>query len=400
MLCYYYPPIQAVGAHRSVAFAQGLAERGWRVTVLSVAHAKDRWVKLGAKVPAQVPVVRAPELNLGGACDVAHAVIRRCASVVGTEVTHNYPREVVCFPDPQVAWLALPAARELLASHDMVYVSCSPFSSAVQGALAAVRLNKPLFVDLRDPWAVIRRPGESALRLRLLSRVERWVISRAERVIVNTEGALKLYREAYPEISERFVVVPNGYDTLPDTPPPPAHGPFRIVHAGSFYGGRTPVALLKALAQIRAQNKGEVEFIQVGESTPELDGRVHVTGTVSREEALRWIGSASLLYLKQNPEYPTAVAAKTHEYLASGRPILVDAPAGDNVELIKRFATRSYIVSSGSVPNLCSALERALRERTLSAERNEEYLTRYRRSTLINRFEQVLRGEDIPAEYT
>jgi len=72
---------------------------------------------------------------------------------------------------------------------------------------------------------------------------------------------------------------------------------------------------------------------------------------------------ASLLYLKQGwepgvSEY-IAVGAKTYEYLATGLPILAEVPPGDNAELVKKYASAGYVVTSNIRADLRHAVERA-----------------------------------------
>jgi len=164
--------------------------------------------------------------------------------------------------------------------------------------------------------------------------------------------------------------IPNGYDTLNlATPQDRPTDVFRIMHVGSFYRSRGPELLLEALSAI---GQHDIEFVQVGPSHPALRTaagrlRIRIIDQVPHSEALRFMRTASLLYLKQGFEPGVsdyiAVAAKTYEYLATGLPILADGPAGDNIDVVREHAARSYIVTDADTASMEQALRKAYAER-------------------------------------
>ncbi len=91
--------------------------------------------------------------------------------------------------------------------------------------------------------------------------------------------------------------------------------------------------------------------------------RIKILPRLPRERALELMREASLLYLKQGwepgvSEY-IAVGAKTYEYLATGLPILAETPPGDNAELVRKYASTGYVVTSNTRADLRHAVERA-----------------------------------------
>jgi len=96
--------------------------------------------------------------------------------------------------------------------------------------------------------------------------------------------------------------------------------------------------------------------------------RIKILPRLPRERALELMREASLLYLKQGwepgvSEY-IAVGAKTYEYLATGLPILAEAPPGDNVELVQKYASAGYVVTSNKRADPRHAVERAYEARS------------------------------------
>jgi len=134
MMCYFFPPIHSVGAHRSVGFAQHLPDLGWTPTVLSVTKTRIPWERSTAPVPPDLEIVRAAELNLHRVVEVADAAANRVFRLVGARKAPAMLQSGFWMPDPQIAWLSVPAAIRLARRVDCIYVSCSPFSAAVTGA--------------------------------------------------------------------------------------------------------------------------------------------------------------------------------------------------------------------------------------------------------------------------
>lgn len=372
MIAYTYPPISASGVIRTVSFAQRLPAFGWDPTVLTVRHAKDSDMGSGEPVPPDISVVRTPEYNLQGFVDFLQGATNRLLTLMGSELRDRFYRDLMCIPDPQVAWFSsLPGVR-LARRADVVYVSCSPFSSAISGVILKRLTGRPLVLDFRDAWSLNPYNRPAGVHRAAIVRLERMVIGACDHLIVNTPGALRLYRERYREFASRMSVIPNGYDTLNvASPEDRPSGVFRIMHVGSFYRSRGPERLLEAL---RAIGQDDIEFVQVGPSAPVLvqaarDLRIRVINQVPHSEALRLMRTASLLYLKQGVEPGVtdyiAIAAKTYEYLATGLPILAEAPPGDNVDVVREHAARSYIVTDGDASSMERAVQTAYADRDL-----------------------------------
>jgi CelD/BcsL family acetyltransferase involved in cellulose biosynthesis/glycosyltransferase involved in cell wall biosynthesis len=376
-MSYFYPPLLSSGTARSVEFSRRLPALGWQVRVLTVRESRDPWEKgRGGDVPAGVEVVRSTELPLAEVLDLLHAVWTRVMALLGRSVKGHLLRALFAFPDPQVAWQSTVSGVRHGGDCDVIYASCSPFSSALSARLVAALLRKPLVLDFRDPWTLNPYMRSRGLRLKLMRAVERWCLSGAARVLLNSRGTERLYRRAYPQFADRFRTVPNGFDRL--TPVEPAgDGVFRILHIGSFYGARRPDLLLDALAELIEAGeipREQVEFVQVGEAWPHFGPyreRVPIREVppVPRDRALELMAEASLLYLKQGWEEGitdyVSVAAKTYEYLATGLPVLAECPPGDNFDIVRDYSERRYLVPSRSADEMREAVRAAWRDRAL-----------------------------------
>jgi glycosyltransferase involved in cell wall biosynthesis len=123
------------------------------------------------------------------------------------------------------------------------------------------------------------------------------------------------------------------------------------MHAGSLYGRRNPIPLLRAIAsagrrgtldiaRFRLRFVGTVADVDLGRAVSEL-GLSHVVECVPRvshRESLVEIRSASALLLLQ-PGTTMSVPAKTFEYLAAGRPVLALAEEGETAEIVRASGT-------------------------------------------------------------
>ena len=397
MICYYFPPIVTSGVTRSLEFAKLLPRFGWEPVVLSVRHSKDPWISpVRDECPSDIRVERTYEWNLAGTAEFLHGCCCRVARMINKELTRNVFRDYLCFPDSQIAWFSTLRARRLARESDLVYVSCSPFSSSVSATIVKWLTKRPLAVDFRDAWSLNPHIRFSGVRRVVVNILERMVVGACDVLIVNTDGAARLYASTYPKHRDKIVAIPNGYDLLTPVTEPNTEGEFRIMHVGSFYGTRNPDALLECLAKSK---RNDIVFIQVGNRFDSYERfknvvKIRLVPPVSREQALQLMQSASLLYLKQGWEYGVsdyiAVGAKTFEYLATGLPILAEVPPGDNAELVKRYASFSCVVTSKSQADLSHAVERAYAARTQKNAIHPEFAQKFSRRELTRQLASLL----------
>jgi glycosyltransferase involved in cell wall biosynthesis len=232
-------------------------------------------------------------------------------------------------------------------------------------------------------------------------------LASAALVIMNTPEAARALGRTFPELAQRAVSIPNGFDAadFAGDPPPRSDGRFRIVHTGSLHadlgrahrrrervrrllGGervrvdilaRSHVHLLAALERWRSEHPEEAARCvlvlagKLGRVDRELVTRsgvadlVEMPGYLSHAETVKQLRTADLLFLPMHGlprgERARIVPGKTYEYLGARKPILAAVPEGD---------ARDFVVQSGlgSVcePDDVPAMARILRERFLDAQ--------------------------------
>ena len=179
MLCYYFPPLQDVGCKRSVAFSRYLMSHGWRPYVLSVKNPDIHYCQAGAEAPPDnVPTFYARSLfNVYWFFGKINGLINRIFSVFGIQLKRNYLYSIFCIPDIFLGWIPGAACRgiRLIKKYDIdcIYVSCSPFSSAIAGLILKKVTGKPLVVDFRDPFYIMYPDKEATPKFR--RSTNRWI---------------------------------------------------------------------------------------------------------------------------------------------------------------------------------------------------------------------------------
>ena len=399
VIAYDFPPHAAIGTMRTLRVVQQLARDGWDVTVLTSDPATFRPKTpidnaLLRRVPAGVRVVRASSFRglekLKAAVrgrprrDVAvarpdstrspqHA--KRAKSVIGRAI--DWLDAVCAIPDQESAWLLPAVVRGLLAAAsrrpDVVYSSAPPWTGHLVARALSAALRRPWVADFRDPWARAPwRENRPDFVRRMLARLERMVIRRADAVLFVTEGNRRDFEACYGSAAaERFHLIPNGcdpseFDGLTASPP---HDRFVLLHAGSLYGGRDPLPLLRAVAaaivrgaidparfRLRLVGQTTVPGVDLDAITRELGltGVLEVVPRVPREQSLTEMLSASALLLVQ-PVTTVSVPGKVYEYLAAGRPILALTAEGETADIV-RASGNGVVVAAGDEDGIQAGL--------------------------------------------
>ena len=270
-----FPPVSAVGIHRTVALCKYLVERDWDVTVITTRPGAGTSLdeRLLDRVPEQVRVVWTASLDMlgvllrilkpraigsnffrgkGGDGRVITAGVSRASSFRRMVDWMSWWLHV---PDRLIGWL-FPAVWTGLreARHrrpDVIFSTAPKWTCHLVGLVLSRLLHVPWVADFRDPWC-----GSSWRKIPY--KAHRWFDSKLEQLILNNANHISCATEAinqqlsnrYPHKARMITTIHNGFDPEQiDSVKPVSLDNSRCVllHIGTLYGPRSPVPLLQGL---------------------------------------------------------------------------------------------------------------------------------------------------------
>jgi glycosyltransferase involved in cell wall biosynthesis len=255
---------------------------------------------------------------------------------------------------------------------DAIWATCPP-PSALFAALGGLDGHAvPLVAEMRDLWA--GNPYFDAGGS-LLARIEGRAFARAAAVVTVTDGCGERLLELHPELAPRLQILPNGFDPvlleLRERPRPAAvGGRATLVHAGTLYGDRSAVTLVRALA--RPELARRTRLVLVGALDPltesELrrdhgDLEVVVEPPTSWREAVEHVHAADVAVVINSPGTGGDMAApsKLYEALALGTPILaLTSPGSQSERLLQRLGHAEGCAPPASEEAIAHAVTRLL----------------------------------------
>jgi glycosyltransferase involved in cell wall biosynthesis len=382
LLAYHFPPIGGAGTQRNAKLARYLPELGYQLDVVTGPGAADyRWTPIDASmnenVHETVRVHRLPSPEPG--------------RPVGHRGSIQRWLRLTSYWEKWWARETVRVALEMEPRADLVYASLNPFSTVGAAVRVARALERPLVLDLEDPWALDEMlPHETGLHAWLELRTMRRALAAGDAIVMNTPEAAERVRSAFPELVRIPITsVVNGFDAADFEDPPPCRddGVFRIVHTGSLHhwaarrsfvrrvlGGahddvdpltRSLVPLLDEQPHLR----GRIEVHLAGRLTDEdratysHSNLVHEHGFLSHPETVRLMQSADVLFLPMH-DVPSGrrvgiVPCKTYEYLGAGRPILAAVPDGDARDMLEE-AGNAWVCRPGDAETIKSGIVAAM----------------------------------------
>jgi glycosyltransferase involved in cell wall biosynthesis len=288
----------------------------------------------------------------------------------------------VFFPDGEIGWLPF-AVRAALRAHrnsgfDVVYSTASPVTAHLVAGIVKHLTGVPWVAEFRDPWlgnpVAARLPW---LHRRLQVKLERWIVSSADRLVFLSPSTMRLYRRRYPGAAD-MVTIPNGYEPseamAPSTSPDRA-GRYRLVWTGTLYRPGELQVFLEAVGGLVARRPDVADRLQVdfyGHVSSEcaavagrlsgvlMGAMVRFPGFVPRHEALRAIADAdaALVMLGNGPGMGQFIPGKLFEYLGQGKQVLAVLPPGDARDVLDGLGWG--VIADPNVEDIGRAIERLL----------------------------------------
>lgn len=387
LIAYSFPPV-GIRSHRAVKFAKYLHRHGWWPVVLtpSSPYAPDMDPALAKEVAGYQatiyrtgswePVALIKRLK-GERGDGAAAP--RQAAWWGARMA-KWLRANCVIPDYRIGWVpwAVAAGLRIICREriHVIMVTVEPHSSLLAAALLKWLTGKPLVMDFRDEWTPLARyrdPEKLGMVIAFEAWLERRLVAAADVVTTVTPAVRDNFRRRFPQMAEKFLCIPNGwdpedFDALP--PAPPSDGRLTVTHAGTLYEGRFPEGFFTALRQVLQEDPARQSRIRVrliGSIAPEVRDYlrrypypdvIDCPGQMGSREALRWLRASDVLLLQEESDPDVAqryVPSKLYDYLGAERFVLALAGAGMIREIVET-ARVGVAIDPADVPAIRAVL--------------------------------------------
>jgi glycosyltransferase involved in cell wall biosynthesis len=380
-----YHPETGAAARRITDMAEFLANKGWKVSVITQApHYPQNSIYEGYGL-------QSPDIRIEQGVEV----VRLNPWIV--------PRSNLALRLLSESLFCVKALVQGLRRKSDVILASSPYMFLGPTGLLLARLCGAKFVwDVRDlTWLYPKATGKPTYGLdRSLEAIMLWTASRAHALTTVTEG-LRSYFARRPSRAE---VLPNGVsdkwaDQLLSLPQEVERSKPVVVYAG-LLGYNHALGTLIETAKLLP----EVEFKVAGDGPerPALEQKaaalgannVAFLGYLGQDDLLDLYQEAALLvsHLRQNPLYRWTQPAKLWEYMATGRPV-IHAGEGEVVDILLRDGLAAVVP-----PEQPQALAQAIRELLSNPDKGREMGERARvfvdqerrRSKLLERFGELI----------
>ncbi|MDH3709964.1 MAG: glycosyltransferase [Cyclobacteriaceae bacterium] len=305
---------------------------------------------------------------------IADAVLRRIFGMLGIRLKVKFFYNLLCIPDHFLGWIPLTVMRgkKIISERNiqLIYVSCSPHSSAISGILLKKLTGRPLVIDYRDPY-LIKSFEYRGLQGLIGPRIQNFFLRKADSVIVNTEESKKVFIEEYPIVKNKIFTVHNGFDAdFMLSHKLEKYEKFTVTYTGNFYSKMIPPELvfdaISILEQERRITADNFQFLFYGDSTDEILEIARKCGAVKYVSANKRIPYADALQVLSRSHLQLLrivkpmISTKLFEGIPLNIPFLATIPTGEVEEIIKTYSPSSLIVTTDSARDVANAISRAI----------------------------------------
>jgi len=408
-----FPPSAAAAALPTAHLASYLHDHGWFATFLTVHASRLRMPHAegeGYPLPAEGIAVRRTRIvypwdtlrRFRPRLPARATSVGEAAAAAGASPRRgSWPKLVLenalKLPDEFRGWVPFAAAagRALARERPVhcLYTVGPPMTGHVVGLRLHRRLRCPWVADFHDPW--LANPWRKSDRPWPLQgieeRLEQAVMRSADRFVTKTPEMAELLSRTSGRPLRDFTVATGAYDAE-EVQSVAAEvsrdrSRFVLIHAGHFYGPRSPAPLLHALAQVANDPElaGRLELRLVGGRSPAVDtlarqlgiwSLVNQVGLVSHREVLRHLLGSDVAIIVQ-PDTWVQVPAKLYEYLGCGVPVLALAGEGAAARVV-REAKAGLVVPPDDVGAIASALRTCLAQaESLRAGLDRDFIAQF-----------------------
>ena len=365
----YFPPAGGGGVQRPLKFATHLPALGIETHVL--APDDPKWVHRDDDLapPTQAWVHRVRYVGPKGRLPAEELHGLRGLQRAGRKAALASRRALV--PDENVTWnlTAIPAAIRIARREeiDVVLTTSPPTSVHLIGAAVRRATGARWIADLRDSIVANPHRRNESILVRAKERtgesVARLVARSADAVVAVSDPIADELRTLG---ARRVETISNGcdFEDFAGLAYRPAQR-LRITHTGSFFGRRSPRAILEALAgsDVDAVLRFVGDFRAADREWAQgldLADRLEIHPYLPRREVLAFQRDSEALLLlipESGGRGRGVLSAKVFEYLAAERPILAAVPPDGAAADLIRETGAGTVVAPDDLEGLRGALE-------------------------------------------
>lgn len=343
------------GVQRTLKFAKFLAQYGWNSTVLTVGP-----TGYFAFDPTLLKEVEEAGINVmrTGSFDPNRMFKGRKGPVrMPSERMRKFLQflgDMFFIPDTKIGWKrkAIKAGSEFLKNNpcDAIIATAPPQTDFLIGLALKKKFKVPLVLDYRDAW--LDYPFKyfpTPYHRWKHRRLEKKMVRGCDRIVVTHRRVKETLVKRYPFLTYHDVtIVSQGYDredfNFPVTESATAFKRLKIVHAGTFYGGRSPAVLIRALHNVLKQSpqlRGRIEIDLVGNTRREdqnlvrklgLQNEVNFLGYLEHHVCSKHLLEADVLWFVLDNDFQSP--GKLYEYFGAKKPILASIVDGYMKQLV------------------------------------------------------------------
>jgi len=222
--------------------------------------------------------------------------------------------------------------------YDLVYATSSRLMTAVLGAWIASRKKTKLYLDIRDIFVdtinnILPRKFTFILKP-FFSFIERWTVSKADKVNLVSEGFREYFKSRYPGQQLSFFTngIDNEFLNIEDEQSKVVNidSPIKVLYAGNMGEGQGLHIIIPKLAQ---KMHDRVQFLLIGDGGRKSElqfalakagcKNVELRQPVNREGLINAYLDADVLFLHLNDydAFRKVLPSKIFEYAALAKPI-------------------------------------------------------------------------------
>ena len=367
IITYYWPPSGGSGVQRWLKFSKYLPEFGIEPIILTVdpeyatcpgsdftlekeIHPSITVYKTRAKNPLELyqKIRNKPAPQSGFSGEKKKGLLDKI---------FRFIRGNVFLPDARIGWnpYAYSKAKELIKKHgiETVIITSPPHSSQLIGLRLKKEFPIQLIADLRDPWTEIFYNKE-LFRTKWAERqdanMEKLCLENADQIVVVSDAIKRSFSDKYPDIQNKIVVIPNGFDEADFEGVSKLETHEKIIRYVGNLGPQYPVeGFLQAFSNVVNRDpEWKLQFIGNCHSGVNrmvekllLNDFVQFTPYVSHAEAIQYMMQATvlLLIIPDIDDNKGILTGKLFEYMATGNPILLIGPKdGDAASILNKNA--------------------------------------------------------------